>query len=191
MRGHREATLREIPRNGRGFGNCRLRQLGETVGALCVTGVSYPPLQRAPGTWRRSVDPPGEPDRLRTRAPTQADANASVSALSALHAVGEPGTSRVPMTTRVHISVPRIPLQLLSGSRAHAPIRAPRGNRFWSPRNRNQPGLGWLGSIWIETARGEGCKSTGRNAGAGIRLWGCGTLRGRVWVIVAPWISKE
>lgn len=95
-----------MPRNGREFGNCRLRQFGETVGALCATGVSYPPYSA-----RRAPDVPpegrGRRGRFRLRTRSAARPRRQQECLGTLCA-HQLGTAHVPMTTRVRF-IPLIP----------------------------------------------------------------------------------
>lgn len=122
-RGHREpreTRLREVPRNGREFGNCRLRQFGETVGTVCDGGFLPPSIaHRAPdGGSGGGGGPPGKSDRLRTHIravaahPRQATrARASRRSLRSTLAVDEPGTrSRSHDDTRAFLSPRFAPL---------------------------------------------------------------------------------
>jgi len=84
-----------MPRNGREFGNCRLRQFGETVDALYATGVSYPShsARRAPDVppGARKGEAEGDSVSAPVPPPLTHAGNKSVSALSAL-------TSQEPLT---------------------------------------------------------------------------------------------
>jgi len=133
------ARIREMPQNRREFGNCRLRQFRETVGALCAMGgfllPSLPSIARAGHLTSLPGGGEGEGDSVSAPVPPLTHAgNKSVSALSAL-------TSQEPLTfpwrhardssltPPVHPSRP-VPMH----PRERTRHRTPRGNRFWIPR---------------------------------------------------------
>lgn len=131
----RRGSAETVPRNGRGFGNWTTSTVGGNCRrSLCVTaGVSYLPTYlpippSSPASWRsagplRGVSSAPAPLTHAGRHPRERERL-------------EPGTVRVPMTTRVRF-FPPAPLPLCSRvtasfRRARATDRAPRGNRFWS-----------------------------------------------------------
>lgn len=115
-----------MSRNGREFGNCRLRQFGETVGALCATGVSYPPYSARrvphvpPGAGEEEGDSVSAPVSPLTHA-----GNKSISALSALitrnRSCSHDDTRAIPS---LFLLRPSLSFHLDAPSRAHAPPTA-------------------------------------------------------------------
>lgn len=197
------ARVREVPRNGRGFGNCRLRQFGETVGALCAKRGFPTPLysvRRAPDVPPEGGRGEGEGDSVSAPVPPPLShaGNKSVSALSALTSQ-EPLI--VPMTTRVRFipfppprpsSVPLVPSRrTLASARATGRLVATGFGSSVAACPESRTDIRDRDGVIDIDRRAARCGRRKREGGRERENWqeesrtAASLRRGRIWIIVA------